>query len=228
VYADDPDFDTQMGYGKRTFARSGWRKAMTEYLEMRDRGCFSAEPLHTTYQDALDQVAHGRAVGIIQVAGTLAALQAEAPGTHFRMSAVPATDDPDETRMPSAVSAAYGLNAHTSHCEAAPALIDFLGSEQGQNLYNRFGATLPARPDDSFSVDPAVVEAARRQKDGTTVPFMDQRWPDSQCSKPTSRRCGPCSRVRRASTGRRPPWTVPTRRIRPDSSAAPCPARRRG
>ncbi|MFD9461387.1 ABC transporter substrate-binding protein [Streptomyces sp. NPDC060027] len=180
VYAHDPDFDTQMESGKETFARSGWRQAMAKYLEMRDRGCFSTAPLKTSYEDALDQVADGRAVGVVQVAGTLAALRSAAPGMHFRMSALPATDQPNETRIPGAVSAAYGLNAKASHRKAALAFVDFLGSERGQNLYSRSGATLPALPSNSFSVDPAVAEVARRQKDGTTVPFMDQRWPNSE------------------------------------------------
>jgi raffinose/stachyose/melibiose transport system substrate-binding protein len=180
VYAHDPGFDTQMESGKESFARSGWRQAMAKYLEMRDRGCFSTAPLRTSYEDALDQVADGRAVGVVQVAGTLAALRAAAPGMHFRMTALPATDQPNETRMPGAVSAAYGLNAKAPHRKAALAFVDFLGSVRGQNLYNRSGATLPALPSNSFSVDPAVAEVARRQKDGTTVPFMDQRWPNSE------------------------------------------------
>jgi ABC-type sugar transport system, periplasmic component len=180
VYAHDPGFDTQMESGKESFARSGWRQAMTKYLEMRDRGCFSTAPLKTSYEDALDQVADGRAVGVVQVAGTLAALRSAAPGMHFRMTALPATDQPNETRMPGAVSAAYGLNAKAPHRKAALAFVDFLGSERGQNLYNRSGATLPALPSNSFSTDPAVAEVARRQKDGTTVPFMDQRWPNSE------------------------------------------------
>ncbi|MGW0912477.1 ABC transporter substrate-binding protein [Streptomyces sp. NPDC002784] len=180
VYADDPDFDAQMEYGRRTFARSGWRQAMAKYLEMREHGCFSSDPLHTTYEEAVEQVADGRAVGVVQVAGTLPDLRAAAPGTHFRMTALPATDDPEATRMPGAVSAAYGLDADTPHRRAALAFIDFLGSERGQNLYNKSGATLPALPNDSSSVDPAVAEVARRQKEGTTVPFMDQRWPNSE------------------------------------------------
>ncbi|WP_326789540.1 ABC transporter substrate-binding protein [Streptomyces sp. NBC_00151] len=180
VYAHDPGFDTQMESGKESFARSGWRQAMAKYLEMRDRGCFSTAPLKTSYEDALDQVADGRAVGVVQVAGTLAALRSAAPGMHFRMTALPATDQPNETRIPGAVSAAYGLNAKAPHRKAALAFVDFLGSERGQNLYNRSGATLPALPSNSFSADPAVAEVARRQKDGTTVPFMDQRWPNSE------------------------------------------------
>jgi raffinose/stachyose/melibiose transport system substrate-binding protein len=179
VYADDPRFDTRMQEGEASFAGSGWEPALRKYLEMRDRGCFGDDPLDTTYEDALDQVADGRAVGVVQIASTLSALRAAAPGLDLRMAALPATDDPGETMMPAAVSAAYGLSARTPHREAALAFVDFLGSERGQNLYNRSGATLPAIPNDSFDADPAVAEVAAHQKAGRTVAFMDQLWPNS-------------------------------------------------
>lgn len=180
VYVDEPDFDEHMAERKRTFAESGWRTALEKYLTMKDRGCFSPDPLNTSYEDALDQVVDGRSVGVVQVASTLSALRAADPDLDLRMTALPATGDPEETRMPGAVSAAYGLNAHSPHREAALTFVDFLGSEEGQNLYNRSGATLPAIPNASFTVDPAVEEVAERQKAGTTVPFMDQRWPNSE------------------------------------------------
>ncbi|MFD7685059.1 ABC transporter substrate-binding protein [Streptomyces sp. NPDC059781] len=179
VYADQPDFDQRMELDEATFSKSGWRTAMDKYLEMNEHGCFNPRPLDTTYEEALDQVASGRAVGVVQIAGVLSTLRAAAPDRELRMTALPATDDPDRTRMPGAVSAAYGLNPFTPHRQAASSFIDFLGSVEGQNLYNRSGATLPAIPNSSFDVDPAVEEVAERQKSGTTVPFMDQRWRNS-------------------------------------------------
>ena len=146
---------------------------------MNARGCFNTAPLRTTYEQTLDLVATGRAVGVVQVASVLSELRAAAPHLTLRMTALPATDDPGDTRMPGAVSAAYGLNPDSPHREEALTFVEFLGSAQGQNLYNRSGATLPAIPNASFTVDPAIREVAERQKDGTTVPFMDQRWPNS-------------------------------------------------
>ncbi|MER6347669.1 ABC transporter substrate-binding protein [Streptomyces sp. NPDC001595] len=179
VYAGRPEFDEQMEFGRTTFAGSEWRTALLKYLEMEERGCFNSDPLHTGYEDTLDEVTSGRALGVVQVASTLSALRAADPDLDLRMAALPATDDPGDTRMPGAVSAAYGLNPGSPHREAALAFIDFLGSEQGQNLYNRSGATLPAIPNSSFAVDAAIEEVAERQQSGTTVPFMDQRWPNT-------------------------------------------------
>ncbi|MEU6841712.1 ABC transporter substrate-binding protein [Streptomyces sp. NPDC046716] len=180
VYAQQPDFATNMDQRRTSFAQSGWKDALSKYLQMNDRGCFGTAPLATTYQDSLDQVASGQAVGIVQVASALAELKAAAPRIDLTLHALPASDDPQQTRMPAAVSAAYGVNARTPHPKQAKAFADFLASAKGQNLYNSKGTTLPAIPNATFKTDSAVAEVARRQKNGTTVPFMDQTWPNSE------------------------------------------------
>ncbi|MEU9362213.1 ABC transporter substrate-binding protein [Streptomyces sp. NPDC048301] len=180
VYAHEPDFDIGMQFTGKTFADSAWRTALRKYLEMDERGCFNTGPLDTTYEESLDQVVTGQAVGTVQIASALSELRTADPGLDLRMTALPATDEPAETRMPGAVSAAYGVRADTPRRKAAYAFVDFLGSEAGQNLYNRTGATLPALPNESFTTDPAIKEVATRQKAGTTVSFMDQHWPNSR------------------------------------------------
>ncbi|MCX5285844.1 MULTISPECIES: ABC transporter substrate-binding protein [unclassified Streptomyces] len=179
VYATQPNFASDMALHHTSFAQSPWREALQKYLQMNERGCFSRDPLGTTYEQSLDQVASGKAVGVVQVASALAELRSATPGISLSMHALPASDDPAQTRMPAAVSAAYGLNVHPAHEKEAKAFVDFLASARGQNLYNSKGTTLPAIPDGTFKSDPAVAEVARRQKDETTVPFMDQRWPNS-------------------------------------------------
>ncbi|MCX5402352.1 hypothetical protein [Streptomyces sp. NBC_00102] len=83
---------------------------------------------------------------------------------------------PARTRIPAAISAAYGLNAKGKRMKAAPAFADFLGSAAGQNAYNRAGAILPAIPNDHFDVKPALAAIAEHQRAGKTMPFMDQLW----------------------------------------------------
>ncbi|WP_338693925.1 ABC transporter substrate-binding protein [Streptomyces sp. Q6] len=179
VYAQNPSFADDIALRRTSFAKSGWREALDKYLRMGDRGCFSPDPLGTTYEESLDQVASGKAVAVVQVASALAELRSAAPELSYVMHALPAGEDPKRTRMPAAVSAAYGINAHTEHAKTAKEFVDFLASPKGQNLYNSKGTTLPAIPNSSFKIDPAVAEVAHRQKNGTTVPFMDQTWPNS-------------------------------------------------
>ncbi|MCX5402142.1 ABC transporter substrate-binding protein [Streptomyces sp. NBC_00102] len=177
VYATTPDFDQKMQDGEATFAASGWETALEKYLTMNDDGCFSEDPLGTTYEDTIADVAENRAVGVVQVASSLTEIQAASPGLELGIFVLPAGNTPARTRMPAAISAAYGLNAKGKRMKAALAFADFLGSAAGQNAYNRAGATLPAIPNDDFDVKPALAATAEQQRAGKTVPFMDQLWP---------------------------------------------------
>ncbi|MET9226163.1 extracellular solute-binding protein [Lentzea sp. NPDC003310] len=179
TYADDPEFAQQMTDGKATFAGSGWKTALDKYLELKNAQCFSDQPLGTSYETTLKDVAQGRAVGVVQVASSLAAVRTEAgEGVELHMAALPAGNDQAKTRMPGAVSGAYGVNAKSGNQELAVKFVDFLASEKGQNLYNEKGGTLPAVPNTSFKVDPALASLDQHLRNGTTVPFMDQLWPN--------------------------------------------------
>jgi raffinose/stachyose/melibiose transport system substrate-binding protein len=139
VYADEPDFDRDMELGKETFADSGWRTALRNYMEMDRRGCFNTDPLDTTYEETLDQVVTGRAVGVVQVASVLSELRAAAPGLTLRMTALPATDDPDDTRMPYRQRMASTPALHTARRPS-------LSSTSWAPLADRTCTTAPAPP----------------------------------------------------------------------------------
>lgn len=180
VYAGQPEFATEMGNGRATFADSGWRKALEKYVELDERDCFSSDPLGTSYETSIQDVAEGRAVGVIQVASSTSAITATAPELQLAMFALPASNNAAQTHMPGAVSAAYGVNFDSDNKALAMKFAEFLGSDTGQNLYNQDSGTLPAIPNDRFTADPVLKELVAHQKAGTTVPFMDQLWPRPQ------------------------------------------------
>lgn len=179
VYASNPDFDQKMKAGSATFAGSGWKTAMDKYLEMNERGCFSKDPLGTSFETSVSQLAEGDAVAMIQVTSTLNQLKSEAPeGTEFGLFPVPATDDADETRMPGAAGGAFALNAKAGNPDLASKFIDFLATPEAMNLYAGATGNLPSVPNDTFKADPALQPLIDFQKAGKTVPFMDQLWPN--------------------------------------------------
>ncbi len=179
VYATTPDFDQRMKAGTATFAGSGWLTAMTKYLQMEHRGCFSKDPLGTSFETSVAQVAKGQAVAVIQVTSVLNQLKSEAPkGTTFGMFPVPATDDPAQTRMPGAAGGAYALNARSKKTALATRFIDFMATPEAMNLYASATGNLPAVPNPGFKADPALQPLIEYQKAGKTVPFMDQLWPN--------------------------------------------------
>jgi raffinose/stachyose/melibiose transport system substrate-binding protein len=179
VYAENPDFADQMADGSASFADSGWKTAMNKYLEMNDRGCFQEDPLGTSFESSLAQVAKGDAVAVIQVTSVLSQLESEAPeGTEFGLFPVPATDDPSQTQMPGAAGGAYGVNADSDNKELALELIDFMGSPEGMNAYVEATGELPSIPNDQFEIKPTLEPLVAFQQEGKTVPYMDQLWPN--------------------------------------------------
>ncbi|GII56005.1 ABC transporter substrate-binding protein [Planotetraspora thailandica] len=179
VYATDKDFDQRMKSGSATFAGSGWKTAMAKYLEMNKRGCFSKDPLGTSFETSVAQLAKGDAVADIQVTSVLNQAESQAPeGTEFGLFPVPATDNADETRMPGAAGAGFAQNAKAKNPELASKLIDFMATPEAMNLYAGATGTLPSIPNDQFKVDPALQPLVDFQKEGKTVPFMDQLWPN--------------------------------------------------
>lgn len=181
VYSKTPDFDDQLSAGKATFADSDWKKTLQQYVDLNKAGCFTKNPNGTSYETSITDVAQGKAVGLVQVTTSIPQVQKEAgAGTELGMFALPASDDAQQTRIPGAVSAAYGVNAAGKHAAEAKKLTEFLGSPEGQKIYAEKGGTLPALPNDSFQADPALKVLIDLQKAGRTVPFMDQRWPNPQ------------------------------------------------
>ncbi|MGK3952133.1 ABC transporter substrate-binding protein [Microbacterium sp. I2] len=181
VYGPQPDFAQAMAEGEVTFADSAWVEVFDKYLEMQDAGCFQENALGTVYEDALAMVSSGDAMASVQVNASLAAIRQGAPdGTEFTLAPLPATDDETETRMAAAMGAAYGINADASNPEGARQLVEFLTSDEGQNVYNTPIAAIPALGSSSYEPDPALETLTQYLADGLTDPFMDQLWPNAK------------------------------------------------
>ncbi|GAA5072778.1 extracellular solute-binding protein [Thermocatellispora tengchongensis] len=179
VYANSPNFDADMAAGKATFAGSGWKTAMEKYLEMNKRGCFSKDPLGTSFESAVAQVGKGEAVGVVQVTAVATQIKEASPaGAELAMFALPATDNPDETRMPGAAGGAYAVNAKSPNKELALKFVDFLAEPANMNAYATVANAAPAIPNDSFTPDAAFQTLIDHQQAGKTATFMDQLWPN--------------------------------------------------
>jgi raffinose/stachyose/melibiose transport system substrate-binding protein len=179
VYADKPDFDSQMKSGQAKFVGSGWETAMNKYLEMNQRGCFQKDPLGTSVEATDAQVAKGDAVAVVQGTWELGNIKKAAPaGTQFVMGPLPATDNASQTKMPGAASGTFGVNAKTKNKDLAVKFVDFMAQTDVMNQWATSGGSLPAFPNDQFTAGPELAQFIEFQKAGRTVPFMDQLWPN--------------------------------------------------
>lgn len=181
VYGPTPDFAERMNKGEETFAKSGWKEAFKKYMEMQNSGCFQKNNLGTVYEDALSMVAKGDALSSVQVNLSVTAMEAVAPeGTVFKLEPLPATDDPSETRVAVAAGAGYAVNAKSKEMEAALKFVGFLGGPEGQAIYAKASSALPAIPDPSFKVNPALQTLVEYAEANKADPFMDQLWPNAK------------------------------------------------
>jgi raffinose/stachyose/melibiose transport system substrate-binding protein len=178
VYGEDRDFDKKMQDGKATFANSPWTTALGKYVEMNNAGCFQDSPLSTSYEASQKLAATGKTLGIVQGNWVIALLKKQNPQGNFTLKPLPATDNPDQTMLPAAAGAGYGVNAKAKNPDLAMKFIDFIMSPKGMNLFVTKQGGLPALPDTGFTIDSSLNELSTFIGDDKTVPFMDQLWPN--------------------------------------------------
>jgi raffinose/stachyose/melibiose transport system substrate-binding protein len=180
VYGPEPDFAQRMDAGQETFAGSAWETSMQKYLEMNQNGCFNENPLGTNYEASLASTSRGDTLAVIQVNSAVTQLELQAPDITFTMLPVPATDNPDETRMAGAAGASYGVNAASERKQLALDFVRYIVSPEGLRVYTSANAALPALPDDGITVNPSLTTLQEFQKAGRTDPYMDQLWPNAR------------------------------------------------
>jgi raffinose/stachyose/melibiose transport system substrate-binding protein len=180
VYGPDRDFDEKMQAGDTTFADSEWTTAMAKYVQMERTGCFQDDSLGASYEDSQKLAATGKTLGIIQGNWVIALLEKQNPDATFTLTALPATDEPDQFLMPAAAGAGYGINAKAKNPDLALKFVTFVMSPEGMNLYAEKQGGLPSLPDTGYALDPALAEVQTFIDDDRTVPFMDQLWPNAK------------------------------------------------
>ncbi|MET1086837.1 MAG: ABC transporter substrate-binding protein [Arthrobacter sp.] len=180
VYGPQPDFTDQQKAGKATFSDSKWMDAYNMYAQMNTWKCFQPSPNGTTYENSLSLVATGKALGVVQMPSSLNTLNKSAPkGTVWKMAPLPATDNPDDTVLPSAVITTFGLNAKASGNDAALKFLDFLASDEAIQIQADTAGGIPAVDIAGYKPSsPAVQTVIDYRKSGKIYPFIDNLWPN--------------------------------------------------
>ncbi|RVX38710.1 carbohydrate ABC transporter substrate-binding protein (CUT1 family) [Nonomuraea polychroma] len=179
VYGPNPGFTQQQKDGKATFANSEWKQAMNKYLEMRDAGCFNDSPNGVGYDEQMQLLGQGKALGAVHVVSAVqSALNSAPQGTTFSMSPFPATDSADGTYLPVSVGIVYGVNAKAKNPALAKKFMEFLASPEGQALYATESGSSPALSSPSFKADALQQPVLDAVKAGKSTLYPDQGWPN--------------------------------------------------
>ncbi|SDY64941.1 ABC transporter substrate-binding protein [Herbiconiux ginsengi] len=183
VYGPDPDFAAQQADGSATFADSGWKEAFDEYKQMTDAGCFQPNFQGTSFVDSAGMVGRGESLALVGVNAFLQQIQDAAPdGTTFAIRPLPATDNPDDTRIAAAFAAGYGVNAKAKNKDSAMKFAEYLATPEAQALYAKTAAGLPVFIPEGFEADPVLADMIPYLADNKFSPYPDQGWPNNRVS----------------------------------------------
>jgi raffinose/stachyose/melibiose transport system substrate-binding protein len=182
LYAKQPTFTAQQYSGSTTFANSPWVKSLDMLQDMNSWGCFNASPNSTTYAMITDDLAKGKVLGWLGLPTIIPALTAIAPsGTTWDFAAHPATDNPKETIIPSAILRVYALNKKAERNSAAVKFMDFLATPAARQTFVSFSGGIPAGPVPGYQPSsPAIATIMEYRAKKKTFPFIDQQWRSPQ------------------------------------------------
>ena len=181
VYGPNPNFDEKQAQELVSFSDSGWETAFERYVEMLEYGCFQDDVLGTAYEVATELVGTGDAFAMVSVTSTFAAVANHgAEGAEFKMFALPATDNPEDTWMPAGASGGIGANANAQNPEAARAFMEYLGLPDTMAVFADAVGQLPMIGLDTYDVPESLEVPVAHVNAGTIHPYIDQLWPNPQ------------------------------------------------
>jgi raffinose/stachyose/melibiose transport system substrate-binding protein len=147
-------------------------------MELNKRGFFNPNPNGTSYDEALQMVGSGEAAMAILTSPSTKGILNFASHRDFIIWPTPATDDPQETRVPSSLGNSLGINAKSRNPEAALAFLKFMGSPEMLSLMGS-ELDLPVLGKD-VKYDPIFADIMQMVNSGKIAMFMDNKWPNAR------------------------------------------------
>jgi len=177
VYGPHPDAAKQTPAGKFNFAKSGWKDQLEIYKKMNDMGCFGEGALGRDRNQGGDEVAAGKALGIVDVSAVIGAVEAKAPKDSFVFAPMPATNNAKETFATALLGYTIAVNAKAKNPVAAQAFLEFLSEPDQIAKHAAAFAALPAIPQKGYKAPAALEEFAKYIDAGTFTKLPV--WPNA-------------------------------------------------
>ena len=176
VYGPNPKFLSEMKAGHVVFKDSPWRDVFTKYKQMGDAGCFGKGALGRDRTQAVQEVAAGHALALVDVGAQLTTLKAQGPTNDYTLDPLPATDDPSKTYSQAAPGYTIAVSATAKNPAAAKAFLNILAEPKFINSYSSAFSGVPAIPNSDF-VAPANLETLTKAlSGGKSTDYSDQGW----------------------------------------------------
>ncbi|HWA19571.1 MAG TPA: extracellular solute-binding protein [Devosia sp.] len=174
----NPDFLLKRAAGEAKFADSEWVSVFEHVKQLSDAGCFK-DPLGTDLPAAQAQLVSGEALGIFGHSLVYRQLESLA-GDNAKIVAtfMPATDNPDDTRMAVALGSSFAINANSPNADLAKKFLAFVMEPANAAKYAIATGQPPALPNDNYTPTPGTLVSLQYGAEGKTFPVPDQLFPN--------------------------------------------------
>lgn len=184
VYGPHPDFTDLQYQKKASFATSGWVDVFQRQLDMLHAGCWNDAPNGTDFTASTTMVATGKAAGIVFFTDVSYLVGLAPAGTSFVMGTQPVDDNPADSYLAVDDAYGFGINAKSSHIDAARKFIDFLGTAPAQNAFAQASGGGPAIPNSEYKgVSQTQQLLAQYISSHHTGPWPNEAWPNGSVAQ---------------------------------------------
>ncbi len=172
----DPELNNKITEGKAKFAGSAWKTVMDQVLEMKSKGYFNADAMGSTYDQAVQLFTTGKAAMITNGNWVLGSIVAANPNMQLGVMPIPATNNPDETRVVSALVVAMGASAKTKYPQEVKEYLEFLASPGTLNAYLKGRGALSPFDNVTISPNPAMQLINQYLTQKKSADFSGDSW----------------------------------------------------
>lgn len=168
-----PDFFTRREAGTTTFARA-YPPVTAKLGQLFRYG--QPDRFSRTYDDGNQAFARGEAAMYLQGSFAIPAISRFEPDFEIGVFALPATDDPEATRLVSGVDVALTMGREPEHPEESMAFLTYLMRPEVINAYAGEQRAIPPIRD-ARAVDPALAEVMPYVERGRLAGYADHHIP---------------------------------------------------
>jgi raffinose/stachyose/melibiose transport system substrate-binding protein len=182
VYAQDPNFGTEILSGKVSFATSDvWRQAVLsaneKYAALFSHNCIQPNSTATTDTEAIAAVASGKAA-MVNLLGLGAQLYIDNPHGNFGTFAAPALDTPGKAVVTTDPTHSYSVNARSQHQAEAKEFIAYLATSESIDYVSKAAGTIPDVIPKDYALPGIYDGISSLLKEGKTALFPTTYWPN--------------------------------------------------
>lgn len=180
VYAVDPDWNEQRSAGDVTFADSGWKQVLEDFIAMKDASCFQDGAAGAGFDAITGGIVQGKALSAAIPGSAAAVLTGASQGKYeLNVQAVPPAEGGDPWIIASPLQAwASNAKSDPSVKLAVQKFLDWAAEPENLVEFANLSGGIPVAGADPSEFSPQFAAVADLIADGSFSPEPNLSWPN--------------------------------------------------